>query len=306
MTQAPILLSAGFASLALASVSLAPPAPWLVWNATASTPVGLYALRAPGAPRPGELVAVRPPEPVARFLAAGGFLPRGGLLLKPVAALPGQTVCRDGDTVRIDGRRVGAALDRDHLGRPLPRWQGCRSLRPGEIFVMNPAIPQSLDGRYFGPLPAAAVVGRALPIWTQARRAGRLGWRLGAAPTSVSPRQSRRFSMATIGQFTRDPSGFSGRLRTLLLERPLSLTLAEPSESEAAPDYRVRLTGDDGPDVGAAWKRKSDKAGDYLSLLIDDPSLPAPISANLFQSTVDRTLWLLTWSRNHRPNTQGA
>jgi uncharacterized protein (DUF736 family) len=112
--------------------------------------------------------------------------------------------------------------------------------------------------------------------------------------------------MATIGQFTRDSAGFAGRLRTLRLDQPLNLIPAETSEAENAPDYRIRLGGEDGPDVGAAWKRKSDKAGDYLSLLIDDPTLAAPINANLFQSTVDRTLWLLTWSRARRRDAHGA
>ena len=38
-------------------------------------------------------------------------------------------------------------------------------LRPGEVFLMNPTVPDSLDGRYFGPLPAASIVARAV-LWT--------------------------------------------------------------------------------------------------------------------------------------------
>ena len=302
MRRAPILLAS---SLAVAGLSLADPAPRLIWNVTASTPVGLYSLAPPGALRVGDLIAVRPPSPIADILAPGDFLPRGVLMLKPVAALPGQTICRDGDAIRIDGRAVGAALDRDHLRRALPRWSGCRSLRPGELFLMNPAVPQSLDGRYFGPTPAAAVVGQAQPIWTPVGR-GAAPWRLGAALLPRFPRQIRRLPMATIGQFTRNDAGFAGRVRTLRLDQALSLTPADLSEAENAPDYRIRLGGEDGVDIGAAWKRKSDKAGDYVSLMIDDPTLGAPIFANLFQSTVDRTLWLLTWSRPHKRDGAGA
>ena len=40
----------------------------------------------------------------------------------------------------------------------------------------------------------------------------------------------------------------------------------------------------DGPEVGAGWKRTGEKAGDYVSLLLDDPALTQPIRANLFQS----------------------
>jgi hypothetical protein len=31
---------------------------------------------------------------------------------------------------------------------------------------MNRDAPDSLDGRYFGPLPLSTVVGRAVPVWT--------------------------------------------------------------------------------------------------------------------------------------------
>ncbi|HTV66965.1 MAG TPA: S26 family signal peptidase, partial [Rhizobiaceae bacterium] len=59
------------------------------------------------------------------------------------------------------------ALDRDRVGRALPDWQGCRTLDASEIFVMNTAAADSLDGRYFGPLPLTTIVGRADPIWTR-------------------------------------------------------------------------------------------------------------------------------------------
>lgn len=159
---------AGVALLAIGFSTTFHPLPRLIWNATASTPIGLYALRPVGRLQVSDLVAVRPPEPVARFLAEGGFLPRGVLLLKHIAALPGQTICRDGATVTVDHVAVGTAQDRDRLGRPLPLWSGCRVLETGEVFLMNPAVPDSLDGRYFGPLPLASVVARAVPLWIRA------------------------------------------------------------------------------------------------------------------------------------------
>lgn len=154
------------AATALTILPAAMPMPLaLLWNATASTPVGLYRLQAPGALHDGELVALMPPAPIASFLARGGFLPCGVPLLKHIVALPGQTVCRVGDTVTIDGKAAGVALDSDHLGRPLPRWSGCRTLIQGQVFLMNPAVPDSLDGRYFGSIPASSIVGQAIPVW---------------------------------------------------------------------------------------------------------------------------------------------
>jgi conjugative transfer signal peptidase TraF len=139
--------------------------PWLVWNASASVPIGLYAVVTIIDAHTGDLVVVKPPEPLARFLADGGYLPRGVPLLKHVAAVAGQTVCRIGRSVTVDAIEIGEARERDGRGRSLPVWQGCRVIAKGEIFLMNRRSVDSLDGRYFGPLPAASIVGRAIPLW---------------------------------------------------------------------------------------------------------------------------------------------
>ncbi len=103
--------------------------------------------------------------------------------------------------------------------------------------------------------------------------------------------------MLQIGQFTRDKSGFAGRIHTLTVDRDLTLVLAESSDAENAPDYRIHLGDADGPEIGAGWKRIGEKAGDYVSLVIDDPSLTQPIRANLFQSGGDKSAWVLNWNR---------
>jgi conjugative transfer signal peptidase TraF len=136
--------------------------PWLVWNASASVPIGLYAVDTIIDAHTGDLVVVRPPEPLARFLADGGYLPRGVPLLKHVAALAGQSV---GRSVTVDAIEMGDARERDGRSRSLPVWQGCRVIATGDVFLMNPQSADSLDGRYFGPLPAASIVGRAIPLW---------------------------------------------------------------------------------------------------------------------------------------------
>jgi conjugative transfer signal peptidase TraF len=177
MTRFGYLMLTYLAALVAGTLAFLHPAPRLIWNATASTPVGLYLLHPVGALHALELVAVRLPEPIANSLADGGFLPNGVPLLKRVMALPGQTVCRSGDAITVDAVDVGAAHDRDHLGRPLPRWNGCRTLQPGEVFLMNPTVRDSLDGRYFGSLPVTSIVARAVPLWTDEAGDGRFVWR---------------------------------------------------------------------------------------------------------------------------------
>ena len=177
MSRFGYVMTTHLAVLAAGALALFHPAPRLIWNATASTPTGLYVLRPLGPLHRLELVAIRPPELIASYLADGDFLPKGAPLLKHVMALPGQTVCRAGDAVTIDRIDVGVAQTRDHLGRPLPRWSGCRTLQPGEVFLMNPTVPDSLDGRYFGPLPVTSIVARAVPLWTDEAGDGRFVWR---------------------------------------------------------------------------------------------------------------------------------
>ncbi|MGH6834137.1 MAG: S26 family signal peptidase [Methylocella sp.] len=156
--------------MASATLSIAPAAidfsPAFIWNASASVPIGLYRVLPEDHLAVMDLVVLMPPEPIAKFLADRNFLPRGVPLLKQVLALPGQTVCRNCLAVMIDGIVMAMARERDRRGRPLPAWHGCRTIAEGEVFLMNWESGDSLDGRYFGPLPAASIIGRAVPLWT--------------------------------------------------------------------------------------------------------------------------------------------
>ncbi|MBL8648910.1 MAG: S26 family signal peptidase, partial [Sphingopyxis sp.] len=78
--------------------------------------------------------------------------------------------------VTVDGRAVARALARDRADRLLPVWLGCRIVRPREIFLIN-AAPDSLDGRYFGPLPTIGLLGTAHPILTRDAPCAPLRWR---------------------------------------------------------------------------------------------------------------------------------
>ncbi len=89
-------------------------------------------------------------------------------------------MCRIGSNVTVDTIAMGEALARDRRGRELPIWQGCRTLRASEIFLMNWDVRDSLDGRYFGPIPKDSIIGHALPLWTDEGGDGRYQWR---APT---------------------------------------------------------------------------------------------------------------------------
>ena len=180
MRRLAYVMSTSLVVLAIASRSSVTITPKLVWNASASAPVGLYTMRTATNLDVTDLVAVDAPEPLASYLEERQYLPRGVPLMKRIAALPGQTVCRLGRTISADTIAMGEALARDRRGRELPVWQGCRTLGANEIFLMNWDVPDSLDGRYFGPTPKSSVIGRALPLWTDEGGDGRYLWR---APT---------------------------------------------------------------------------------------------------------------------------
>lgn len=104
--------------------------------------------------------------------------------------------------------------------------------------------------------------------------------------------------MSQIGEFTGTKSGYSGRIRTLTLDVQHTLVPTEPSDAEKSPDYRIHKGKDGhGPEVGAGWTRTGHKAGEYVSLLIDDAIFAQPIRANLFRSEADNPSWSLNWNR---------
>jgi uncharacterized protein (DUF736 family) len=100
--------------------------------------------------------------------------------------------------------------------------------------------------------------------------------------------------MATIGTFTKSGDGFSGTVSTLTLNVKVQVQPAEKA-SEKAPDYRI-FSGR--AEIGAAWKKTSNEGREYLSMKLDDPSLPAPILANLFE--MEGGEYELIWSRPNR------
>jgi conjugative transfer signal peptidase TraF len=169
-------LFAGSVAFAALATLFEPVTHHLVWNASPSIPTGLYAIRSKASLHVGERVAIEPPAELRRLMRERGYLPDRVPLLKRVAAVSGQHVCRFAHGVTIDGELVGVARARDRAGRQLPAWFGCRTLGTGELFVMNPAAPDSFDGRYFGSLKIKDVIGRAMPVWTDEAGDGRHVW----------------------------------------------------------------------------------------------------------------------------------
>jgi conjugative transfer signal peptidase TraF len=139
--------------------------PPVVLNLSASLPRGLYRVQPATQIHPGMIAVVQPRPALALVLSERHALPLGVPLLKPVAAVVGDTVCVD-TAVRVNGTVLTTVIaDADSQGRPLPHWHGCLTLGPADVFLLSTYSDRSLDSRYVGPVPRETVVGTATLIW---------------------------------------------------------------------------------------------------------------------------------------------
>jgi conjugative transfer signal peptidase TraF len=148
----------------LATSASAIPSRRLVWNASASAPIGLY-LRVDGRPERGDLVLAWAPVWARRLADERHYLPLSVPLLKRIAATSGDVICATARDVIINGDAVAQRLDSDASGRALPLWTGCRKLSAGEFLLLMADVPDSFDGRYFGVTERPEIIGRLVPLW---------------------------------------------------------------------------------------------------------------------------------------------
>lgn len=118
----------------------------------------------------GDLVLVCPPRTPAFAMAVERGYVRRGLcpgsmspLIKTVVAGPGQFV-EVADVVRVDGTALAHSTLRgtDAEGRSLTAYAG--GIVPPDQLFLHSDFAGSYDSRYFGPIPAAGVLGLASPL----------------------------------------------------------------------------------------------------------------------------------------------
>ncbi|MCA3694790.1 S26 family signal peptidase [Aquidulcibacter sp.] len=124
-------------------------APLAIINETPSMPKGLY-VRTGDAQKlkRGEIIGLPMPKAARDYLVGKLGYPADTLLIKRVAAIPGDTVCRKTSMLTVSGQQL-QAKDQDMRGNALPNWQGCHQLSKNEVFLLGDH-PGSFDSRYFG------------------------------------------------------------------------------------------------------------------------------------------------------------
>lgn len=142
-------------------------APLLVWNATASAPVGLYVVRPDASIAVGDMVIARVPLGYRALAAARHYIPANVPLVKQVAAGRGDQICALGSILYRNGVWLADRRRRDGQRRPLPAWQGCVRLGAGQVFLLMATSPLSFDGRYFGVSDRRDIIGKAHLLWAR-------------------------------------------------------------------------------------------------------------------------------------------
>jgi len=98
-----------------------------------------------------------------------------------------------------------------------------------------------------------------------------------------------------IGKFQKEESAFVGNILGLNAPAPVCITQTDLKGI----DYTVTAYG---LDFGAAWKKKSAKGNDYLSIKLDNPFLVAPVNCALVKQSDG---YALIWERK-QPKAESA
>jgi hypothetical protein len=112
------------------------------------------------APGVGDLALVRLPPDPAGVANRRSYLHGTDYVLKPVAAIAGDTVCRFGLVITARGAVVALAKQRDGAGRPMLLWNGCHVLKPDDLFLLS-TPPDSLLARQVEKMPLLVLRGPA-------------------------------------------------------------------------------------------------------------------------------------------------
>ena len=166
----------GLALVALPTTGILPPL--LLYNPSESAPLGWYRVEAFDSISRGDLVVANLPKDAAELAVQRGYLPSGVPVIKTVRALEGDRVCEVEGWLQINGMQSVRTLPADRAGRPLPSpWKTCQQLQEDEILLLSNRTPDSFDGRYFGLVRRADIIGRA--VWMTASQKQRLGVSMG-------------------------------------------------------------------------------------------------------------------------------
>ena len=145
-------------------------------NWSRSMPLGLYwATYHDINPQAGQLVIACLPDEIGAMAQQRGYIGTGDCpdgrepVLKRIAAVPGNTVMLTPWAMWVNDVPVPnfALLATDSHGREMHGIaMGQYHVQPGNYWLIANNVRSSFDSRYFGPLEAATLIGKAQPLLT--------------------------------------------------------------------------------------------------------------------------------------------
>lgn len=138
----------------------------VILNLTSSVPKGFYFVRPMTEPQYGTIVVFPIPKEVLSQLGDRPWLNVNFPLIKPIAAIAGDTVCISDNGVVINNMHVANVYREDFQGASLPYLRGCFTITNGHFFPVSRTNERSFDGRYFGIVPLTSIIGQAMPLFT--------------------------------------------------------------------------------------------------------------------------------------------
>ena len=142
-------------------------------NTSASLPIGLYRTTSDCSVR---LIELCPAEPFGSLSANRAYRAKGNCpdgaepLMKPIVAVPGDTVVVTAAGISVNGKLLpnSAPLSFDTRHRALQHWPfGKYRVEPGTVWVISSYNARSYDSRYFGPIPLSLVEHRLTALMTE-------------------------------------------------------------------------------------------------------------------------------------------
>lgn len=135
--------------------------PKLLYNPSLSADIGWYNIGLKTEYTRGDQIAVFAPLGARNLAHERDYLPFDYPLIKSVWASSGDEVCAKGLLVSGPNGSVMARLSQDRLGRDMPLWSGCITLKKGQYFIASPSHAAGWDSRYFGPVSETDILGTA-------------------------------------------------------------------------------------------------------------------------------------------------
>jgi conjugative transfer signal peptidase TraF len=137
-----------------------PPRPKLLYNPSASAPIGWYKLGDKSPPKVGDQVAAYAPDWARKLADERRYLPYEYPMIKTIWASAGTTICTHNNRSSVPNYPVITSLSQDSLGRDMPKLSGCFTLKTDEYFLVSPDVQAGFDSRYFGAVRRENILGR--------------------------------------------------------------------------------------------------------------------------------------------------